>query len=305
MSVIESPRAFAGISLLGDFSSNKSLVPFFAQPRKTDVSSETFCRQKDLAFGRKVAPKISLKNLHSPFFILYSVLIGGFQKLTLIDYPGKVATVVFTVGCNFRCPFCHNPDLIIPNDHMIALGRENEKTFFDFLETRKGKLDGVCVTGGEPTVQPDLLPFLKKIKKMGFLVKLDSNGLRPEILRKVFDQKLADFVAMDIKHTPEKYAEAMGVDVDMKKIQESVRLIQASGIPYEFRTTVVPGIHREEDFRAIGEWIRGTKRYYLQPFRDDNIFDASVRNKAKGKKVDLEKIKAILANYNIHTEIRG
>lgn len=233
------------------------------------------------------------------------MLIGGFQKLTLIDYPGKVATVVFTIGCNFRCPFCHNPDLIIPNEHMIALGKENEKAFFDFLETRKGKLDGVCVTGGEPTVQPDLLPFLEKIKKMGFLVKLDSNGLRPEVLREVFDQKLADFIAMDIKHAPGKYAEAMGVDIDMEKVKESVSLIQESGTPYEFRTTVVPGIHTEKDFEAIGEWIRGTKRYYLQPFRDDIIFDANTRNKAKGKKVDLEKIKAILLKHSIRAEIRG
>ncbi len=233
------------------------------------------------------------------------MLVGGFQKLTLIDYPGKVATVVFTIGCNFRCPFCHNPDLIKPTPEMIKIGKENEKIFFEFLKKRQGLLDGVCVTGGEPTVQPDLIPFLERIRKMGFLIKLDSNGLKPEVLREVLKRKLADHIAMDIKHAPEKYASAVGVEVDMKKIKESVSLIRGSGIPYEFRTTVVPGIHTEADFDAIGTWIRGTKRYYLQPFRPDIVFDSKVRDGAKGKTLDLENIKKRLKKYGIDAVIRG
>lgn len=233
------------------------------------------------------------------------MLIGGFQKLTLIDYPGKVATVVFTIGCNFRCSFCHNPDLIKPSPEMVKVGWENEKNFFTFLEKRRGLLDGVCVTGGEPTVQPDLIPFLERIRSMGFLIKLDSNGLKPEVLKEVLKRKLADHIAMDIKHTPEKYPLAMGAEVDMEKIKESVELIKKSGLPYEFRTTVVPGIHTEEDFDMIGKWIRGTKNYYLQPFRDDIVFDPRVRDGAKGKSLDFEDIKKRLKKYGIDAIVRG
>jgi pyruvate formate lyase activating enzyme len=233
------------------------------------------------------------------------MLIGGFQKLTLIDYPGKVATVVFTIGCNFRCSFCHNPDLIHPSPEMIAIGKENEETFFTFLKKRKGLLDGVCVTGGEPTVHPDLIPFLERIRSMGFLVKLDSNGLRPEVLREVLRRKLADYIAMDIKHAPQKYASAMGVEIDIAKVKESVEIIKKSGLPYEFRTTVVPGIHTEADFDAIGKWIRGTKHYYLQPFRSDIVFDPKVREVAKGKMLDFDDIQKRLKKYGIDAMVRG
>jgi pyruvate formate lyase activating enzyme len=233
------------------------------------------------------------------------MLIGGFQKLTLIDYPGKVATTVFTIGCNFRCPFCHNPDLINPSPEMIRIGRKNEYEFLAFLKKRKGLLDGVCVTGGEPTVQPDLIPFLERVKSMGFLVKLDTNGLRPEVLREVLKRKLVDHIAMDVKHAPEKYPLAMGGEIDMELIRESVELIQKSGLPYEFRTTVVPGIHTEEDFDAIGKWIRGTKHYYLQPFRPDIVFDSKVRDLARGKLLDFEDIKKRLKKYGIDAVIRG
>lgn len=188
---------------------------------------------------------------------------------------------------------------------MIAIGKENEKIFFDFLKKRRGLLDGVCVTGGEPTLQPDLIPFLERVKSMGFLVKLDTNGLKPEVLREVLRQKLADYIAMDVKHAPGKYALAMGVDVDMEKIKESVESIKKSGLDYEFRTTVVPGIHTEEDFDAIGQWIRGTKHYYLQPFRPDTVFDPKVRDEALGKTLDFENIKNRLKKYNIDALIRG
>lgn len=234
------------------------------------------------------------------------MLLGGYQKLTLIDYPGLVATVVFTVGCNFRCPFCHNPDLIVPDGELVKQFQPVEKEFFAFLGKRQGKLDGVCVTGGEPTLYPDLPGFLRKIKSMGFLVKLDSNGTNPEMLKRVFDEKLVDFVAMDIKNAPEKYAETVGVEaVDMDKIRESVKLIMASGIPYEFRTTVVPGLHEEANFDTIATWIKGAPVYYLQPFRDEIILDPKLREKAKGITLDLEHIRTRLGKKLKKVVIRG
>lgn len=200
------------------------------------------------------------------------MLLGGFQKMTLIDYPGKIAATVFTAGCNFRCPFCHNPELVAIDPGDMSLFREQEKKFLDFLEGRKGLLDGVCITGGEPTVQADIVPFMRKLKDMGFLVKLDSNGTRPEILEEIFREGLADYVAMDIKNSAEKYAETAGTAVDMDKIRKSIRLIMESGADYEFRTTVVPGLHEEEDFDGVASLIEGAKRYYLQIFRDGKVF---------------------------------
>ncbi|PIP27219.1 MAG: anaerobic ribonucleoside-triphosphate reductase activating protein [Candidatus Moranbacteria bacterium CG23_combo_of_CG06-09_8_20_14_all_39_10] len=230
------------------------------------------------------------------------MILGGFQKLTLLDYPGKIATTVFTVGCSFRCPFCHNPELV---DLRLAHNEESEKDFFDFLAKRKGKLEGVCITGGEPTIQPDIIEFIKKIKKMGFLVKLDSNGTRPDVLKKIFDQKLVDYVAMDIKNQPKKYLATAGVvetqlNASMvDRIRISVNLIMNSMVPYEFRTTVVPGLHKEEDFDEIAKWINGAQNYYLQEYREEQkILDPNLKKKTKGQKIDLEKIeKKIKKNF--------
>jgi pyruvate formate lyase activating enzyme len=218
------------------------------------------------------------------------MLIGGFQKLTLIDYPGKVATTVFTVGCNFRCPFCHNPELLDFPKEELPTYRKNEKVFFDFLAKRKGLLDGVCVTGGEPTVQPDLLDFLGKLKAMGFLVKLDTNGSRPEIVKEVVRRKLADFYAMDIKNRSECYQETSGSDVSDGRIRESIALIRGSGVPYEFRTTVVPGLHEESDFDGVVDLVGGAMSYYLQEFRDFHILSPELRERSKGKTIDLDAI---------------
>jgi pyruvate formate lyase activating enzyme len=217
------------------------------------------------------------------------MLLAGFQKMTLIDYPGKIATTVFTVGCNFRCPFCHNPELVEPAPDAIKTFEKGEKTFFEFLEKRKGKLDGVCITGGEPTVQKDIVPFIRKIKKMGFSVKLDSNGTRPEILEEVFRDGLVDYVAMDIKNGIGRYSETTRVAVNEENIRKSIRLIMESGVSYEFRTTVVPGIHSEADFNGIAGLIKGARAYYLQEFRDMTILDPKLKDLAKGKTVDLEK----------------
>ncbi|MBU2028500.1 anaerobic ribonucleoside-triphosphate reductase activating protein [Patescibacteria group bacterium] len=218
------------------------------------------------------------------------MILGGFQKLTLIDYPGKLATTVFTVGCSFRCPFCHNPELVNSSQFTVHSGLEKE--FFAFLKKRQRKLEGVCITGGEPTIQPDLMDFIQKIKKLGFLVKLDSNGTRPDVLKKLLDLKLLDFVAMDIKNQLKYYDKTTGVKGDKARIKLSVDLIRNSRVPYEFRTTVVPGIHTEEDFVAIAKWISGAQSYYLQEYRELKILDPNLKKKTKGKKIDLEKIKA-------------
>jgi pyruvate formate lyase activating enzyme len=230
------------------------------------------------------------------------MIIGGYQKLTLIDYPGKLATTLFTVGCNFRCPFCHNPELV---NLRLAHDEKSEKEFLDFLRSRQGKLEGVCITGGEPTIQPDILEFIKKIKKLGFLVKLDSNGMRPDVLKKAIDEKLIDFIAMDIKNQIERYDETTGTQVDKARIKLSVELIRNSRLPYEFRTTVVPGIHTEKDFVEIAKWLKGAKSYYLQEYREGVILDSNLKKKTKGKKIDLENIKKKIEKSFGEVGIRG
>lgn len=187
----------------------------------------------------------------------------GLQKVTLLDFPGHVACTVFTGGCDFRCPYCHNFQLAsAPGPAQIS-----EEQFFSFLKSRLGRLDGVAVTGGEPCLHPGLPDFLKKIKALGFQTKLDTNGFHPEMLRSVLKAGLADYVAMDIKAAPWNYARAVGLpSVDLAPIHESVSMLLSGGTDYEFRTTVVKEIHSTEDFYSIGPWIQGATRYFLQPF---------------------------------------
>lgn len=198
------------------------------------------------------------------------MLIGGLQNLTLIDYPGKVACAVFTVGCNFRCHFCHNPELVkydMNDTNAARTTRISEPEFFEFLKSRQGLLDAVCVTGGEPTLHRDLPEFIKKIKALGFFVKLDTNGTNPEMLTALVKEKLIDYIAMDVKTNFKNYGEVTGAGVNAETIKESIKTIMESGLDYEFRTTVVPGLHTEDDLSEIAEFIRGAKRYYLQQFR--------------------------------------
>ena len=191
------------------------------------------------------------------------MLLGGLQKTTLLDYPGKVACTVFLPGCNLRCPYCHNPSLVLP-DRIHGLP---EADFFDFLSRRRGKLDGVCVTGGEPTVHPDLPEFLAKIRSMGFLVKLDTNGSHPRMLRSLAEADLIQYAAMDIKNSPARYRETCGgVDI-LAQVRESASFLMENTLPFEFRTTVC-SLHREADMEAIGTWLAGPEPYYLQAFRD-------------------------------------
>ena len=191
--------------------------------------------------------------------------ISGLQKLTLLDFPGRLAATVFLGGCNFRCPFCHNATLVLSPAKCENI---SEERFFEFLRSRQGKLGGVCVTGGEPTLYPDLKDFIKKIKDMGFAVKLDTNGTNPTLLASLIDEGLVDYVAMDIKNSPEKYPVTVGANADMEKIGRSVSLLLEGKVDYEFRTTVVRELHTEDDFLAISEWIKGAKRYFLQTFED-------------------------------------
>jgi len=232
------------------------------------------------------------------------LVIAGFQKLTLLDYPGHLAATVFTVGCSFRCPFCHNPELVNHGTYNIEHGTI-EKDFFEFLKKRKGKLEGVCITGGEPAIQPDLVEFIRKIRKLGYKVKLDTNGTRPDILREVISERLVDFIAMDIKNQPKKYEKTINTKFDLNRIKLSIGLIMNSRIPYEFRTTAVPGIHSERDFLAIAKWIKNAQSYWLQRYQETKILDPNLKKKTKGKKLDLEKIKTKIEKNFGKIGIRG
>ncbi len=190
--------------------------------------------------------------------------IQGYQKLTLLDFPGKVACTVFTGGCNLRCPFCHNASLVKhPREQENA-----EDEVIGYLEKRRGVLEGVCITGGEPLLQPDLLSFIKKVKEMGFSVKLDTNGSDPVRLESILSSGLVDYVAMDVKSSPEGYERAIGQKGEFGPFLQSMNLLRKSGVPYEFRTTLVKGIHTRRDIEGLAVLLEGEKKYFLQSFVD-------------------------------------
>lgn len=203
--------------------------------------------------------------------------IGGLQKSTLIDYPGHIACTVFLVGCNFRCPWCHSPEIVLP-EISIQQPKVSNQEFFEFLDSRKGLLQGVVVCGGEPTISKDLPEFISEIKRRGFKVKLDTNGSNPTAIKELFANQLLDYVAMDVKaplREPD-YSTATGACTDPKRIMESVELIKSSGVDYEFRTTVVPGLHGKEEIKEIAKAISPAKKYFLQAFRSIKNIDASL-----------------------------
>lgn len=191
--------------------------------------------------------------------------ISGFEKMTLTDYPGSVAAIVFTQGCNFKCPFCHNSDLIYFKNGVI-----DENEVLDYLGKRKKMLDGVVITGGEPTMQKDLIGFLNKVRDLGLKVKLDTNGAKPEILQKIIDLNLVDYIAMDIKSSQNNYSEVSGVKVDINKIRESISIIKKSKLDFEFRTTVVKNYHNYESLLEICEYVGKDVKYYLQNFENSS-----------------------------------
>ena len=202
------------------------------------------------------------------------MLISGLQKLTLLDYPGTVACTVFTGGCNFRCPFCHNSALVLPE--LMDKNNMADKVL-SFLEKRRGVLDGVAVTGGEPLLHADMPEFLAKIRAMGYKIKLDTNGSFPDRLIEIVEAGLVDRVAMDIKNPPELYAQTVGLkSLDMEPIERSKNFLLEGRVDYEFRTTVVKGLHTAESIAAAAEWIKGAKEYYLQHFKDSGqLLDGS------------------------------
>lgn len=192
--------------------------------------------------------------------------IQGLQKLTLLDYPEKVACTIFTAGCNFRCPFCHNASLV---SHIDMEKNIPVEKVLAFLKKRFGVLDGICISGGEPLLQPDLEEFIFRVKEMGYFVKLDTNGSNSYMLRYLVENKLLDYVAMDIKNAPAKYGITIGIaEYNLEEVLRSVDFLMSDAVPYEFRTTVVREFHKREDFAAIGRWIKGARRYYLQNFQD-------------------------------------
>lgn len=193
-------------------------------------------------------------------------MIQGLQKLTLLDYPGKVACTVFTAGCNFRCPFCHNASLVLEPSKYPGIGT---KKVLEFLEKRQGVLDGVCITGGEPLLQKDIRTFMEQVKRLGYLIKLDTNGSFPERMIELTEAGLVDYVAMDVKNSEEKYAMTIGMEsFELEPVRKSIQYLKTGVIPYEFRTTVVREFHQKQDFISLGEWLAGAEKYFLQGFVD-------------------------------------
>ncbi|MFH1696981.1 MAG: anaerobic ribonucleoside-triphosphate reductase activating protein [Candidatus Diapherotrites archaeon] len=220
--------------------------------------------------------------------------IAGLQKTTLIDYPGKVACTVFVAGCNFRCPYCHNPDLVQAGREIPKMPRQGE--FFKFLAKRKKWLDGVCITGGEPTLNAELPEFIGKIKAEGFLVKLDTNGTNPKLLGELIKGGLVDYVAMDIKAPLEGYDKVVGVKVDTAAIKESAAMLMQGGVDYEFRTTVVPELFGEKEAREIAKWLKGAKKYYLQTFNPQvPLLDREFMKKKPYEQGGMGKLREIMA----------
>jgi pyruvate formate lyase activating enzyme len=190
--------------------------------------------------------------------------IGGLQKTSLLDYPGEVSCIIWTIGCNFNCPFCYNVDVVTKTSKAIS-----EKEVLSFLEKRKNMLDAIVISGGEPLLQKDITSFCRKVKKLGYLIKIDTNGMFPEKLQELFDKKLIDYIAMDVKAPKNKYNMLSGKKVELKKIQKSIDIIKNSGVSYEFKTTFVPGFLTKKDIKEIGRWLEGSEKYFLQQFKNN------------------------------------
>ena len=231
------------------------------------------------------------------------MILKGLQKLTLLDFPGKIACTVFAGGCNFRCPFCHNASLVL-GERLNESPTLSEEEFFTFLKKRRGMLEGVCVSGGEPTLYPDIIPFLKKIKELGYAVKLDTNGYRPSVIREAIDSGAVDYFAMDIKNSKESYGKTVGLsDFDISKIEESVSILMSGGVDFEFRTTLVRELHTEDDILSIARWLAGDEKYFLQTFADSG--DLICSDFSGYDKNETEHLLNLLKPYVPNAQIRG
>jgi pyruvate formate lyase activating enzyme len=249
------------------------------------------------------------------------MIIGGMQKFSLLDYPGHVSAIIFTQGCNFRCGFCYNPMLVWPREvsevkNKSALKKENkagnekgqylkEDDLFRFLKARKGKIDGVVISGGEPTIHKDLPEFIKKIKKAGFKVKLDTNGSNPLMLKNLIKEDLIDYIAMDIKSSKDKYEKAIGKKIDFNKIKKSVKIIMDSGLPYEFRTTLVRGVAGKDEIKKAGRIIKGAEKWFLQSFNPDlDLLDKEYKKIKKYNWKEMEEMREIGEKFVKRCKVR-
>jgi len=230
------------------------------------------------------------------------VKIGGIEKTSLLDYPGKISTIIFTYGCNLRCTYCHNPELVVEEFNEEKSVSESE--LLKFLESKKGKIDAVVITGGEPLLHPDLEDLIVKIREMGFLIKLDTNGLLPSNLRALIKKGLLDYIAMDIKYPADDYPVMTGISSIMNKIKDSIRIIMDSGVDYEFRTTYVKGIHTFRSAKYIGQLIQGAKMYYVQNFRDGKTITKGFDSSNSFTDTELRRIKREAGLYVKKTIIR-
>jgi len=242
--------------------------------------------------------------------------IAGIQKMTLVDFPNRVAATVFTRGCNFRCPFCHNPELVIPEQYSPLL---EEQEIFNFLERRYGKLTGLCITGGEPLLQPDIETFIPHMKALGFDIKLDTNGSFPDKLERLIKAGDLDYIAMDIKSSLSKYSTTTGChsrgggnlkisnrvgdDILQSKIKKSIQSIMSSGVDYEFRTTICHPLHEVKDFEEIGQLIKGAKKYFIQNFVRSKHIDEHQKFEPFGDK-ELKEVQKIMAGYVKEARVR-
>lgn len=230
------------------------------------------------------------------------MIISGFQKSTFLDYPGKISAVVFTYGCNLRCRYCHNPELVVtPCDRSTLV---DEKDVLKFLEKRKGFLDALVITGGEPTLQKDLIPFIQRVKDIGLLVKLDTNGTDSNIVKKILDLDIVDYWAMDIKYEEEVYTQNLREGIGYDDIKESIKLLMERAKDYEFRTTYVKDIHTLESADGIGKLIKGAKRYYIQNFRSGKTIDIGLNSSNSFSQKELKEIQKIVKKYVDDVEIR-
>ena len=248
------------------------------------------------------------------------MIIGGLQKFSLLDYPEQLAAIVFTQGCNYRCQYCYNPMLVRPDVHDKFKNRASaspesgdqngrpqfsplvkaifEDDFFVFLRNRQNKLDAVVITGGEPTLHEDLPEFIKKIKQLGYKIKLDTNGTNPEMIAKIVKEKLIDYVAMDVKGSPRKYGEIIGVKPNLADIKKSIKIIMDSKLPYEFRTTIVPGLIEITDIKEIGELIKGARKWFLQQFKNETeLVNTKWQSQRPYKSSEMEAMCKIAQNY--------
>lgn len=226
------------------------------------------------------------------------MIIGGLEKLTLLDYPGKVAAIIFTQNCNFRCHFCYNPMLVVLSEVNKDRFQIKESDLFTFLKKRVGKIDGIVISGGEPTLHEDLPDFIKKIRDLGYKIKLDTNGTNPGMLDKLIKDKLIDYIAMDIKAGEDKYEKVVGVKVDLNKIKKSIKIIKENGLPYEFRTTIVPSLHKKEDIDKMGRLIKGADKWFLQKFKSDtDLIDKDLEHKNAYTYKEMEEMCDIAKKY--------